>query len=461
MPDVTPTAELSGRRIRMHAWQRHAILALIAIAALAIRLYYVRTAVVDHPLRGDAVQYFNYALNLVDHKVFSIVSPESGAPVPDSFRDPGYPAFLAAIVALRGDGQAFYSTTLAIQAILSGLTAALYMFLARRWLGFRAAVVVGLGLACWPHSITLAGYLLSETLVAFCLATAFWFVQFGLDRHTRAAMLASGAAFAAAGLTNAVLAPVAPLFAAIMAWRDKSRRALWLCLFIAATLPCATWILRDSLLPPGMNSSSRIAMNFVQGSWPEYHRAWIAGIYGDPNAKATLGLIDGEIQRLHENRLAGLEVIATRLAGAPVHYLAWYASKPAELWGWSIGIGQGDIYVYPTFASPLSGSGILRWVTDLFYFANPFLMILALAGTVIALATWRRREPTLVFAVLLALYATCVFTVLQADARYAVPYRGIQWIAIGVAAASIVGWIRRARNRAALRDSHHNYRALP
>src|SRR3569833_3117855 len=47
MPDATPTAELSGRRIRMHAWQRHAILALIAIAALAIRLYYVRTAVVD------------------------------------------------------------------------------------------------------------------------------------------------------------------------------------------------------------------------------------------------------------------------------------------------------------------------------------------------------------------------------------------------------------------------------
>ncbi|MDQ0010181.1 4-amino-4-deoxy-L-arabinose transferase-like glycosyltransferase [Luteibacter jiangsuensis] len=445
------------------SWQQVVVLAAIALLALAIRLHYVHTAVVDHPLRGDATQYFSYAWNVVHHRVFSIAPPESEAPTPDSFRDPGYPIFLAGIIALRGDTQAFYTTTLDIQAILSALTVALYTFLARRWLGFVAAVTVGLGLTFWPHSITLAGYLLSETLVGFFIAVGLWCLQLGLERRSRTNIVASGIAFAAAGLTNAVIVPAAPLFAGAMAWRDRANRARWLCLLLAATLPCAAWILRSSQLPPNLTSSSRVAMNFVQGSWPEYHSAWFAAISGDPAAKATLSLIDNDITRLHGDRLAGVAAILERMERAPMRYLAWYASKPVELWGWSIGIGQGDIYVYPTFASPLTGTGPLRSITDLLYFANPFLMLLALAGVAAILTTLGRREPALVFAILLGVYATCVFTVLQADARYAVPYRGIEWVAIAAAIVAMANWSKKHRPRRGrfidpidLRDGHHS-----
>ncbi|NID05207.1 hypothetical protein HBF26_09940 [Luteibacter jiangsuensis] len=456
MLEVSTPKALGRRGWAPGVLRQHAVLMAVVIVALAIRLYYVQTAVVDHPLRGDAGQYFTYARNIVHQQVFSIVSPEEGAPIADNFRDPGYPTFLAGIVALCGDGEAFYTTALDVQAILSAFTVALYALLARRWLGFRSAVVTSLGLTFWPLSITLAGFLLSETLVGFFLAVALWSLQLGLERGTRTGMLISGAAFAAAGLTNAVLAPAAPLLAAVMAWRDKARRTLWICLLIAATLPCAAWILRGTQLPPGLSSSSRIAMNFVQGSWPEYHSAWIASIYRNPNAQATLGLIDGEIRLVHEDRRAGLRAIAERMAREPMRYLAWYASKPAELWGWSIGIGQGDIYVYPTYRSPLSGTGVLRWITDLLYFANPFLMLLAFAGAVITLATWKRREPVLALAMLLAVYATAVFTVLQADARYAAPYRGSEWMAICVAIAGLAGWSREVRRRPRLRDARHS-----
>lgn len=449
----TQTAERPGRT--RQDWRQRAALFVVFALALWIRLYYVHTAVVDHPLRGDAVQYFNYALNLVHHHVFSMAEVEAGTPPPDSFRDPGYPAFLAGMIAMRGEEQAFYTATLALQATLSALTVLLYAFLARRWLGLRAAVIVGLGLALWPHSITLAGYLLSETLLGFLVALALWLLQAGLGRLGAAGMLASGATFAAAALTNAVMAPAAPLFAALMAWRDKGRRGLWLCLFVAAIAPCAAWMIRGAQLPPGMNSSNRVAMNFVQGSWPEYHKAWIAGVLGNPDARQILGSIDGEITKLNEDRGAGLAAIAARMQHQPVRYLMWYVTKPAELWGWSIGIGQGDIYVYPTYASPLSGSGILRVTTDLLYFANPFLMLLALAGVVVIAATWRRREPALVAAIGIGIYVTCVFTVLQADARYAVPYRGIEWIAISVSILSIATWLKDARRRSRMRTPSH------
>lgn len=436
-----------NQRQLSNSWPQVVILTAIALLALAIRLHYVHTAVVDHPLRGDATQYFTYAWNVVHHQVFSIAPPESGTPTPDSFRDPGYPMFLAGIITLRGDSQAFYTTTLDIQAILSALTVALYTLLARRWLGFAAAVTVGLGLAFWPHSITLSGYLLSETLVGFLIVAGLWCLQLGLEQRSRTNMIASGIAFAAAGLTNAVIVPAAPLFAAVMAWRDKANRGRWLCLLLAATLPCAAWALRGAQLPPSLTSSNRVAMNFVQGSWPEYHSAWFAAISGDPAAKAIMSLIDNDIARLHDDRVAGMEAIFERMRHAPMHYLAWYASKPLELWGWSIGIGQGDIYVYPTFASPLTGAGPLRSITDLLYFANPFLMLLALAGVTTILATLGKREPALVFAILLGVYATCVFTVLQADARYAVPYRGIEWVAISAAIVAIANWSKKHRPR--------------
>jgi hypothetical protein len=147
----------------------------------------------------------------------------------------------------------------------------------------------------------------------------------------------------------------------------------------------------------------------------EYHSAWIVNISGDPAANQTLRLIDADILRWGDDRTAGLMAILERLGRAPMHYLSWYASKPTELRAWSIGVGPGDIYVYPTFASPLSSPGVVRSITDLLYLANPFLMLLMFVGVVTGLLTAERREPALVLAISLVAYVTCVFTVLQAD----------------------------------------------
>jgi 4-amino-4-deoxy-L-arabinose transferase-like glycosyltransferase len=410
----------------------------ITLIALLIRLFYVRTAIVDHPLRGDAVQYFAYTLNLVDHHIFSIVPP-NGVAQPDSFRDPGYPTFLALIVGLFGREQAFYLAVLDIQCMLSAMTVGLYAWLARRWLSLTAAIGVGCALAVWPHLITLAGYVLSETLVGFLFATGLAAMQLALDRESKPWALVAGLALAAAALTNAVLLPLTPLFAAIAAWRDRARRTLWVTLLLAATLPCAAWMTRGVMLPSALTASDRVAMNFAQGSWPEYHSAWYKALaLDDLESKAVLAAIDDDVHRLSTQPVTGLAFVAKRIAAHPMRYLAWYLSKPAELWGWTIGIGEGDIYVFPTVNSPLSGRGVLRVTTDLLYLLNPLATLFAAIGTIVTLRNARRGQPALLFAAGGMLFVTGVFTVLQSDARYAVPYRGVEFVMVAVAISALV-----------------------
>jgi 4-amino-4-deoxy-L-arabinose transferase-like glycosyltransferase len=420
------------------AWTRRQIVALVAIATLAflVRIYYVHSAVIVDPIRGDAVQYMIYAINLLDHHVFSM---QTGAtPLADGFRDPGYPAFLAALMKVAGRQQGFYLLTLNVQSVISAATVAMYFVLARRWLGITAAVVVGLGMTFWPHAITLTGYVLSETLVAFLFALALILLQVACDRRSHRIGAASGLVFAAAAMTNATLLPVLPLFALIALWRDRDRRTIWSMVLLAALIPSTVWSVRGVSLAPGASDGAgdRIAMNFVQGSWPEYHSAWSSTFIKREEApKAVLNAIDADYNRLKENRAQGLARILNRLSSEPLRYALWYLSKPIELWGWEIGIGNGGIYVFPTLQSPLSGHGPLRVTTDLLIITNPLLMSFALFGLLAVAATARTRPVTLVLGAFSVSLLTAVFTVLQADARYAAPYRGLEWV---LAAA---GWM--------------------
>ena len=400
----------------------------IAAFALLVRLYYVHNAIVVSPVRGDAVQYMIYAINLLDNHVFSMQT--EGAPLPDGFRDPGYPSFLALLMSMVGRGGTFYVTTLHVQCILSAATVAIYTVLARRWLGMVAATVVGMGLSLWPHAITLAGYLLSETVVGFLFALALLLMQVACDRNSRSVGALSGLVFAMAALTNATLLPGLPLFAVGALWRDRRRRAMWAMVFLGALLPAA-WSVRGANLPTGSREGAgdRVAMNFVQGSWPEYHAAWSAAVIGKEEApQAVLDAIGSEYDLLRKDSSAGLAAIAERISKEPSRYLLWYLSKPVELWGWKIGIGNGDIYVFPTYQSPLSGRGPLRITTDLLFFANPLLMLFAFAGLIAIALSGSNSPAPLAFGAFCVALLTALFTALQADARYAAPYRGMEWV---------------------------------
>ena len=186
------------------------------------------------------------------------------------------------------------------------------------------------------------------------------------------------------------------------------------------------------------SSTDRALMNLVEGSWPPYHSADMASIIShDPRATLIMEQINQEIAVIEANHLAGISMILQRVAERPGYYILWYLQKSTLLWGWSIRIGAGDIYVYVTYHSPFDTSPAWRAIEALCHSINPLLMLLALATCLIALLQ-KRRDQALEIMALLLIFVTAVHTALQAEPRYSIPYRGAEI----VMAVFAVYWLR-------------------
>ncbi|QNK00379.1 ArnT family glycosyltransferase [Dyella telluris] len=431
---MSTTTHANERRYWRFLW------VAVSLLALGLRWAYLTQMTVDYPLRGDAGQYVSYAWNLAHHGVFSKSTPGGANVVPDSFRDPGYPSLLAGVMLLQNDFVPWYHAVLMLQGLLGALTVALLMGAAHPWLGTKGSVLAGLVMAIWPHSITMSGYLLSETATAFWVALALFLLQRAAERNSRLTMAASGMAIGIAALTNAIMIPFGLLLAAALGWRSRSSRSLVLVLALSSLLLPLGWGVRNAGLHEGESSSGRALLNAVQGSWPEYHSSYIASAMGDPDGLRTQGEIQHEYDTLKASTSAGLQLVSIRVKQDPLRYVAWYAGKPALLWGWSIRIGQGNIYVYPTAHSLLDDQPALRATVSLCRALNPLIMLLALAGMV---SVWMkgRQSPALPLAVTtLVAYVTLVYSLLQAEPRYSIPFRGMELLVAAEAVRQAILW---------------------
>lgn len=433
----------------------------IAIAAgiigVLLRLYYVTHAQVFQPLdlpnaRADAVDYYRYAWNLAHHGVFASDLPGAATLHPDSFRDPGYPLFLAIGLHATASYDYWYAGILIAQALLGGIaiTLAGLAFAGRMpnpWLA--GALLLA---AVWPHSIAMCSYVLSENVVAFLVVLGILALRWAPRSKSAWRLIIPGIVFGAAGLTNSVLLPVAPCIAVFLVWRRcVPWRAAVLLLAASLALPTLWWV-RNATLESGATSSQRAVINLVQGSWPTYHAAYQLAMKGDPVGKQTSDAIDAEIATFRQGMAPGLSNLAIRMAHMPMRMAAWYASKPALLWGWDIRIGQGDIYVYPTRNSPFKNLPAWRVIESLCVALNPLLMLLTLGGVVLVLA----RSPDIeqVGTGITLLIVTLVYAVLQSEPRYSVPFRTLEMLLAASAAAAVVNWASERR-----RASQHNQRA--
>jgi hypothetical protein len=432
------------------------IAVLGGLLALLLRWYFVTHAQVlqdvnQEHIRGDAVQYYRYAWNLVHRGVFSSASPASPEALPNSFRDPGYPLLMAGAMAVTRNFSAFYAAMLLTQAVLGALTVSLLVLAARRWLPRAALVTSAILMAVWPHSVSITAYLLSETLVGFLCAVALLALSWSIQRPSPGRYLLTGLAFGSAAMTNAVLIPFGVLLACVLWWRKLGHRRCAIALALASLLLPVAWGARSLTLPPSQSATSRAITNLVQGSWPTYHVAYqLAAAEGDPESMDQLRGMQYEMDLLQKDPLAGLALMRHRMSELPLPYLMWYLGKPRLLWDWDIRIGQGDIYVYATRSSPFAKGGPWALLEAVCFLLNPLLMWMALAGTIGALG---QRRVVGVACALLALYVTFVYSVLQSEPRYSIPFRGIE---ILLAAAGVVWLVRLGRRRVARRDSRHD-----
>ncbi|HUB91945.1 MAG TPA: hypothetical protein VMA74_19645, partial [Dyella sp.] len=371
----------------------------LGVFALGIRIYYITHAVVFQPVyvagfRGDCVQYYHYALNLVRYSIFSLAPPGAAPPSPDSYRDPGYPVFLAGLLAFVKPWDIWYAYLLIGQAILSTLTVLLWVGVGQRWMSASWLAACGILMAVWPHSVAIGSFILSETLFGFLCAMSMWLLRIATDRGRAGWTAASGISFSLAALTNAVLLPFAALLGVYL-WMRRRVTARFAAVFIGSAL-CALvpWSIRNMLLPAGsISSASRAAENLVDGSWPQYHTAFMAWArHKDGGASDSYIKIIQEVDAAKAQPLAGAAAVLHRIESSPWEYARWYLTKPFLLWDWSIRIGQGDIYVYGTRNSPYDMVPIWRAVYAICYAFNPFLLILAATGCVLGI---RRKDATI------------------------------------------------------------------
>lgn len=428
----------------------HRTAAIIALAAgllaLTLRLYFVTHAQVLQAVnletvRSDASQYYHYAWNIVHRGVYSEALPSSPDPLPDSFRDPGYPLLMALGIKLTTSFDAFYALMLLAQAVLGALTVSLLTLAGRQWLSRWPLTLAALLIAVWPHSVASPAYLLTETLVGFLCAGALLATNFAsrTDKPLRWAM--AGAIWSLAAMTNAVLIPFAVVLAVVLwLFHHLDRRAALALALSSLILPLG-WGIHSSGIPQGSSATSRAVTNLVQGSWPTYHDAIQLAAQGDANGARHLQWMQYEMDTLQKDPAAGLALMRERMAQKPMAHVAWYLWKPALLWAWDIRVGFGDVYVYPTRNSPFFTTEPLWPLEAICYIANPLLAALMLLGAVVAL----RRRSTLTEAkasAVLVFFVTLVYSILQSEPRYSVPFRGVEMLLAISGAVIITDWLR-------------------
>jgi hypothetical protein len=430
---------------------------LVTLLACGLRWYYVTTTLVVEPIRGDAIQYFSYAWNLVHHGIYAGNHPGSPVIEPSNFRDPGYPLFLALWMKLFGNQSTWYAVVLLAQAVLGTLTIPLTMQIGRRWLNRRWAAGAGILLAVWPHNIAITSNLLSETLFGFLCAVAVLVCVMACERRRAGWAVAAGLCFGAAALTNAVLLPFGILLALFLGWRRLIPRRIMVALCVGVLLLPGAWAIRNLRTPTpatGQTSTDRALMNLVQGSWPAYHSAWQKVIVQHNAAgKPTLDAIGAEYNLLLTSPQAGIHAIVQRLSQHPWDSLAWYTlRKPWVLWDWRIRIGQNDIYVFPVFKSPFDTQPVMRALEAICHTINPLLAALALMCLIVAVVGFLRRAhppahggAALDTVLLLLAYITFVYSILQTDPRYSIPFRSFEMLAAMTTCSLVAGWIVKIR----------------
>lgn len=404
-------------------------LVFVALLALLLREWFVLATHVESPIRGDIVQYMAYAWNIVEHQTFSMTHAAQGAPVPDSFRGPGYPLFLAIPLAIAGGDGPWYPMALQLQVVLSTLTCVLTVLCARYAMPAGWALASGVLMAAWPHHIAATGVLLSEIVFGFSLMLALWLNLRALRKPRALSMAACGVVYAYAYLVNPLALPLGILSAGISAFYRRDPKFV-----LVAVLPIVAligWQARNmSSVDPEQTPPNRALINLVEGSWPLYHAAYNSR-HAHEEAAAIMRAISAEEQLIVKDLAAGLGAMASRMSEAPLDYALWYViDKPWLLWDWDIRIGAGDIYFHQASMSPLEAQPLLRAWKAVAKAINPALFGLCL-GAIIVLAWrfWRRRAPPSSAALLIAVafvWFTAIHALLQAEPRYAIAYRPIE-----------------------------------
>lgn len=428
------------------------ILLVIVAAGSVLRILSVLETKVDHPIRGDSIDYFFYAYNLRHSGVYSR-STESyshwNAPVPpDAFRSPGYPIFLTAFVSgnplnVFQEGKPNNDIVARItltQAFISTATLLGVFYVCRGFLPDALALVATALAAFSPHLIVMNSYVLTETL--FCALLVLLAYLLNSCRPGMPFWLGGliGVVLAAASLVRPTLEyfliPLLVFILFSMGVRKGMRMGGMIVL--GFFLLFGPWITRN-LRTLGVTGDKGIMIGtLLHGMYPDFTYDNNPDSYGSPYR------FDPRVAEFNRSLKTLLGEIRRRFTDEPVAHFKWYLiGKPIAFWSWNEVQGAGDVFVFPVEQTPYWDSPLFLATHGLMKFIHWPVILLGLAGFFLAWSpmTKQRIDGQSLFALrvmaLLLGYLTVLHMVGTPLPRYATPARPILF---GVAMFPLSFW---------------------
>jgi 4-amino-4-deoxy-L-arabinose transferase-like glycosyltransferase len=220
---------------------------------------------VKRSLRDDSHRYLTLADNLLRYSAFgkreeeglvhttmarlrasngTSPQPDANGLLPEHFRTPGYPAFLAAIEIVTEDARAVVAAQCLLGASLALMVASIALAFG---IPRRGAILAGVLWALHPALVTFDLLILTESLFNFCTVLAIF-----LAARARGAFgwCASGLLMGLAGLVRPLGLLYLP-FALLLALRRQLRWTTATLMIMTALVPSALWAFRNSCVGEG------------------------------------------------------------------------------------------------------------------------------------------------------------------------------------------------------------------
>ncbi len=434
---TAPDPPAAGR-LRARAGQRFwgALLAIL-ILALLVRVAVVLTTP-DYRPQTDSADYDRIALSLAQHHSF----PDSAlalTPTPTAFRGPLFPMALAGAYKLVGVSSASsrWEAGRLLEALLGTIAVALVALIARRLWGSGVALLSGLAAAVYPPLVLVGSSLMSESLYIPLVLGAVLAALVQRDRGGgwRWALVA-GALIGLLALTRANgIALVIPL--AFLVWTQRPRWS-WsslrppLVLVATAAVMLIPWTVRN------YHAFGELVPITTEGGYAT------VGEFNDYTARRTdfpamwtppileIAQIADLARHLNEAQLAD------RLNSMAVDYLTAHPTYLGKVVFWNTARLFG--LTGTRFELSIAGSEAYpRYLVSLSVYSFWVLGLLALLGILTGAA---RRTPLAFWACPVVIFLSCVFII--GSTRYRAP---ADPFLIMLAAAGCLAAVARLRGR--------------
>ncbi len=354
-------------------------LAAVAVLGLAARVTYVLVIGRHVALGFDAIWYELQAGTVATGKGY--VDPDSfyrlGLLVPTANFPPLWPIVLAVAYRFGLDTEVGFQM---VGALLGTVTVVVAGLLGRRVQGRRVGLAAALIVACCPMLIAADGSLMSESLYVLLVTAAVLASYRALDRPTLWRFGVVGVLVGLAALTRADALFLAPVLAAVLAWRVRApstarRLGLAACLLAAFVVPLVPWTVSRSSSMGGLVVMSSNSGSTLEGAnCATSYRGELLGNWDatcvDPRPAGT-----SELDWSASGRRAALDFASAHLARLPVVG----AARVLRVWGIWEPTGQARL---EAIESRNERWQLLAWAYDL------ALLAAALPGAVLLV---RRR----------------------------------------------------------------------